>query len=421
MGFGPWAIVLIAGVAAGAATCAGLVTPRRYLAWTGLAGTFTAALLVYGNAGVWRLAGRPDALVAAGLLGLGAAIGGYALASTMLPALTRPHADVPTLVTAPDDGAVHVILLADAEHEEYRPGDLTRTLDLYELSEVPLPPYATRPLVYASEQSRYRRAGGSGARRTVRDVAAALSARPGDETPSLVDVAFCDGGPSLALAIADIASRGGRRIVVAALTVAWTRSFDGAIGDAQALEMRRTGVEIAVTDPLWASHGIAAAAAGRALAAFGDHGLGDGVVLVSAGNPWQWDRHYPAAAEQSTFFAQRVRAELIEAGIPAERIRRAWLDWEQPDVPEAVRHLAALGALHVALMPVDFLFETLGATVDLPLVAEQASFETGIRVEVVPPLGDDPALISALRMEITRASLSLDTAAASSSPGTARG
>lgn len=408
MAFVPWAIVLAAGMASGTTICAALVTPRRRLAWAGLSGGMTAALLAAGVVDVWRLTARPDAVVAAGFVGLGATFGGYALSAALLPSLTRRREHRPELVVAPDDGAVHAILLADAEPAEYRPDEVTRALDLYELAEVPLPPYATRPLVYASERSRYKRAGGSPARRAILDVASALASHPDDESPAGMDVAFCGGGPTLAEAVTAITARGGRRIVVAELTVARTHAFESALDADHALELSRAGIEIAVTDPLWASRGVAAAVARRALAAFGDHGLEDGVVLVFGGNPWQWDRRYPDAAEQAMFFAQRVRVELIEAGLPSERIRQAWLDWEQPDVPEAVRHLAALGAAQIALVPVDLLMGNLAATVDLPLAAEQAAFETGIRIEVVPPLGEDPALVSALRRQIARASLTFE-------------
>lgn len=424
MGFFPWAIVLAAGMGAGATACAALVTPRRLLPWIGLAATAATALLLVGTSSVWRQAPRPEIAVTVGLVGVGACVGGYAFAAALLPATSRHRIAPPVLVVAPDDGVVHTILLADVEYPEYRPDDVTRVLDLYERSDVPLPPYVTRPLIYAAEQARYRRAGGSPARGSVRTLASALAARPEDEAATRVDVAFCNGGPGLAEVIAQVAARGGRRVVVAELTIACTRAFDRAVGDAHALDLSRAGIEVALTEPLWASRGVAAAVARRALKAFGDYGLEDGVVLVSEGNPWQWDRQYPAAAEQSTFFAQRVRAELIDAGLPAERIRQAWLDWEQPDVPEAVRHLAALGAAQIALVPIDFLVDTLASTIDLRSAAEQASIETGIRVEIVAPLGDDPALVSALRAQIARASLTLeapDNDADLSSRGTARG
>ena len=420
-----WEIVFIAGIAGGAATCAGLVAPRRYLPWLAFAGSIAGAALGAGVVGVWNTAITPETAVIAAFVGLGAAIGGYALGAAVLPVVTRLHPRPVAIDGAPDDGTVHLVLLADVEPEDYRPGDLTRTLDLYESVDVPLPPYLTRPLVYASEQARYRRVGRSPARDAVRKVASALGARPDGETPRGVSVAFCSGGATLAETVASLVGLGGRRIIVVALTVAWTREFDHAVADACDLDLRGRGVELVVTEPLWASQGLAAAAARRALTAFGENGLEDGVVLVSEGNPWQWDREYPVAAEQSTFFAQRVRSELVEAGLPTDRIRQAWLEWEQPDIPEAVRHLAALGAAQIALVPVDFLVTTLSAAVDLPLAGERATFETGIRIEVVPPLEDEPALISALRGEIARAATTLevldDTCGGPSSPGTARG
>jgi len=79
------------------------------------------------------------------------------------------------------------------------------------------------------------------------------------------------------------------------------------------------------------------------------------------------------------------------------------MEWEEPDVREAVRHLAALGASHVALVPVDLLFSTLATTVDLPMAAERACLESDVRVALVDPLGDDPAVIAALRKAVTEA------------------
>jgi protoheme ferro-lyase len=380
-------------------------------------------MLAWGVVAIARSTSRPDSIIAAGFLGLGASLGGYALGAALLPSLTRSRVERPALTVGPDDGDVHIILLADAEPDEYHLRDITRTLDLLEDIDVPLPPYLTRPLVYASERTRYHRAGGSPARASIRAIAKALATRPDDEPAIDIRVAFCDGGPDLPDVVAEIAAAGGRRIVIVALSIAMTRALDSAIGGAQDLELSRAGIEIAVTDPLWASGAIASSVARRALSAFGDHGLEDGVVLVSEGNPWQWDRQYPAAAEQSTFFAQRVRAELLEAGLPAERIRQAWLDWEQPDIPEAVRHLAALGAAQIALVPVDFLTQALAVAVDLPFAAERATFETGIHIECVPPLADDPVLIAALRRQIARATLGFEPTDGRrdvSSPGTAR-
>ncbi len=401
MRFLPWVIALVAGTLAGAATCAGFVVRRSRLALAGLAATAAAVLLSFAVVAVWRQTGRPDTPAASILIAFGALMGGYALASELLPALTRPRPVRPRLDAVASEAGIGVILLADAESREYRAGDVTRDLDAFEKWEVPLPPHIARPFVYASERARYRVAGGSPARRAVGAVATALSERlkvAGVAAP--VEVAFCGGGPSAAEAAARLAAGSGGRIVVAALTVAWTPAFDAAAAEVHALDPSREALNVEWTEPLWASHELATRAAEHAFAAFGESAVADGVVLVAMGNPWQFDRVFPAAMEQTTFLSQRIRAELMEAGLPAERVRQAWLEWEEPDVREAVRHLAALGASHVALLPVDLLYESLATVVDLPMAAERAAEESDVHVALAQPMGCDPAIVTALQKAV---------------------
>jgi protoheme ferro-lyase len=290
-----------------------------------------------------------------------------------------------------------VVLLSDSEDEHYDPRAVTAVLTRYEAAEVALPPDVARPFVYASERSRYFRAVGSPARRSVRATATALAARlAADGTAADVRVAFCDPPETLAEVVTNLAREGASRIVVAALTVAWTRSFEVAVAETMALGAETAGVRIEVTDPMWASPHIAAMAAQRSLAALAVDPDAGGVVLVSEGEPWQGDRDDPAPGEQTTFFAQRVRAELIGAGLGADRIRRAWLEWEEPDVSEAVRHLAALGARRIALLPVTFPTEAIATLIDLRFAAERAAEETGTVTAVLRAWDDDPAVVESL-------------------------
>ncbi len=416
MRFLPWALALLAGTMAGATTCAAFVVRRRFLAVVGIAGTVAAVLLALAVAVVFKLTGRPDTLIASVFISLGALAGGYGLASALLPSLTRPRSERVTLGTVAPGSEIGVVLLADAPMDDYRARDVTRELESYERGEVPLPPFAARPFVYGSERARYRAAGTSPARGAVREIAAALSTRlTEDGYAGPVEVGFCEGGPSAAEAVARAASRTGRRIVVARLTVAQTQPFDAAAAEVHALDPSGSDLTVEYTEPLWASHPVAVRAALRALEAFGDDGITDGVVLISRGNPWQFDRMFPDAMEQTTYLAQRIRAELIEAGLPVERVRQAWLEWEEPDVPEAVRHLAALGAQHIALLPVDLLYPDLTTAVDLPLAVERALVESNVRVAVVPPLGADPVAVSALRKAVVEAAHRLDSEAGASS------
>jgi protoheme ferro-lyase len=370
----------------------------------GLAATVAVALLAVAVTAVWAQSGRPDTPVASVLIALGALAGGYALASELLPAATRPRSGRARLDEVVPGTGIGVMLLADAESSDYRARDVTRDLDAFERADVNLPPHVARPFVYASERARYRVGGGSPARRAAASVAACLSARLSDQgVAAPVEVAFCSGGPSAAEVAVRLAARSGRRIVMACLTVAWTQTFDAASTEVHALDPSRRQLAVEPTEPLWASRPIAVRAAERAFAAFGDSEVADGVVLVARGNPWQFDRLFPAAMEQTTFLSQRIRAELIEAGLPTERVRQAWLEWEEPDVREAVRHLAALGAGHVALLPVDLLYDSLATSVDLPMAAERAAAESDVLVALAPPLGDDPALIAALHDSVVEA------------------
>ena len=405
MRFLPWAAALLAGTLAGTTTCAAFVVRRRLLPLVGAGGTLATLLLALAVAVVWKQSGRADTVIASVFIALGALAGGYALASALLPAVTRPSSSHPMLDVVKEGTTIGVVLLADAANDDYAARDVTRDLESYERAEVPLPPFLARPFVYGSERARYRVGDGSPAKRAVRAIAASLSARLADEgMTGPVEVAFCQGNPSAAEAVARLAARSGGHVVIARLSVARTHPLDVAAGEVHALDPGGSRLAIEYTEPLWASHAIAVRAAQSARNAFGDAEVADGVVLVSRGNPWQFDRLFPDAMEQTTFLAQRIRAELIEAGLPAERVRQAWLEWEEPDVPEAVRHLAALGAKHVALLPVDLLFGELATTVDLPMAVERAMAESIVQVAVVQPLGDDPALVGALRRSVIEAS-----------------
>jgi protoheme ferro-lyase len=126
----------------------------------------------------------------------------------------------------------------------------------------------------------------------------------------------------------------------------------------------------------------------------------DGVVLASQGQPWQWDRAYPSACEHATYFSQRVRADLVTRGLREDRVRLAWLDWEEPGVTEVVRHLAALGCVRIRVIPATMPFDTVGTLLDLRDSVDQAGVDAEVSVHVLPAWGDDMSVARALRERI---------------------
>ncbi|MDO8964809.1 MAG: ferrochelatase, partial [Coriobacteriia bacterium] len=286
----------------------------------------------------------------------------------------------------------------------------TRALIDLEDSEIPLPPDAARLLVYTSERGRYARFGGSPARATVRALAVRTSAMLHDRGfAGHATAAFCDPGPTLADALAAAARAGAHRIVVCTLEAGESRAVDAARRDADALELRKAGVTVVHTPPLWSSAGIAAALAARVIEALdGVPGDTDGAVLISEGRPWQWVRTHPTESEHTTYFAQRVRADLIEGGMLADRVRTAWMEWDEPGVTEVVRHLAALGCSRIMLLPVSMPVDTIATLIDLRAAAEQAAVDEGITIGVLPAWGDDPIVATTLCERIVAAAAEFD-------------
>lgn len=393
-----WPLLLITGVLLGVTVCATMVIPRRH-AWMAACGCLLCgAGLGMSLTAVWMAAGRVDTAIASSAIALGAVLGGFALAAAALPSVLLRTRPARQCTDGPASDAVHVIVLADAEPTAYRPSHIARLFADLEDGDIPAPPDAARILAYAAERARYKRIGGSPARDTVRAVAVRTSLLLAERGFSgHATVAFCTGDPSLAEAIACATADGARRIVVAWLGASESRALDQARREVSEAGFEKAGVSIAYTPPLWSSERVVALVVDRVLSCFSElDGSVDGIALVAEGQPWQWDRSHPAAGEQATYLSQRVRAELVERGLPAEHVRLAWLDWTEPGVVEVVRHLTALGCSQIAVVPATMPFDTIGTLLDLRTMAERSAMEGGIVVAVAPAWGDDPAVAEAL-------------------------
>lgn len=404
MRFIPWAIALIASTGAGALVCRALIVRRRIIVAClgGAALASVAAVVAWGA--VWNQAHRPDTVIAVAAISMGTFVGGYALGASLIGSLSGRTQAPLMLVPGPEIGGVHVVLLADEEPESYDPAAVTAGLARYEDGDIDLPPDVARPLVYASERSRYHVAGGSPGRGVVRAVAASLeTALHVRDVASDVTAAFCMGEPSLATAVSDIVSRGGRHIIVAPLAPAWSPAFSEAVHTVPLPSLAGAGVSLETARPLWSSPHMSAMIAQRAVSSLGGDRSTDGVVLLSEGDPWEHTKNHEEYREQMTFLIQRVRAELVQAGVSSNRIKRAWLWLEEPDVAEAIRHLVAVGARNIALVPVTFPTETISTLTDVRYAAERAITDTGAAVTVIAPWGNDPAVVQALKDSVEAA------------------
>ncbi len=399
MQFGPWATALIASVAGGAAVCAALVVRRRWIPLCFAVGTLAAVTDTLACALIWGAAHRFDGLIAAVALSMGAAAGGFALYASILGSRPERRGPVFDGAVAPASPGTHVILLADAEPESYDPAAVTAGLGRFGANDLDLPPEVARPLIYASERSRYHRIGTSPARGAVRGIAATLESRLAgleDATAITVSAAFCTGGPSLAQEVSRSVAGGCRRLVVAPLSAAWSPAFEQALQEVPTPALAAAGVAVETAVPLWASEHLSTMIAQRIVSELGGDRSSDGVVLISEGDPWEQERSQQEYREQMTFLIERVRSELVRAGVAAGRIKRAWLWLEEPDIAEAVRHATAVGARTLVIVPVTYPTETLATLIDVRYAAERAAADTGAAVTVIGAWGDDPAVVESL-------------------------
>lgn len=406
-----WTILLSTAIASGGLVCAGLVSRRRVapLAWMGAAAL--AASTVSAMVQLHRLTGRTDATVAATFIAIGAFLGGFALGAALVPVITRlptpspvgqrgvgrGTGDMPPGDATPDD-VPWIVFVAAGQPEHYAPSTVTQYFARLAQADVRLPGETARVLAYLSERVRYRGAGMDPSRPVVREVVERATRKLRDSGfAGRTAEAWLQGTPRLADALELAATHGARDIAVVMLGVAESYEFDHAIKEAQTLELGSAGVRVEYAPPLWADERLTAVVEERVLAALpGGVRKSDGVLLVASGQPWQWDRTHPQGSEHETFFCQKVRAEFLGAGLAQSHVRTAWLDWQEPDVTEAVRHLSAVGCERIVVVPATAPADTLAIVTELPAAVAQAAAGEAVSVQVLHGWGDDDTVAEVL-------------------------
>jgi protoheme ferro-lyase len=394
-----FAILLATAILSGSATCLALVLGRSMLPATVSAAVASFAVASWAVYMVERVSGRTDSAIGAAFIGLGGLLGGFALAAALVPVVTRPQR-LPDLPAPPVGslGTLAFIVVADGRPEHYDPSVMTESLDLLSDTDVPVPSDTIRVFAYLSERMRYRSAGLDPSRHVVREVTqrAKEALRAGGVDAPLYE-AWLHGTPRLADAMVTAVQSGARDIIVVPLEVAETVRLARARAAAERLAPAHGPVRLLVCPPLWAEPRLVGIVAERVLTALprGPRST-DGAVLVADGQPWQWDREHPASCEHETFFMQRVRQALVNSGMDESHVRTAWLDWQDPGVTEAVRHLAALGCERIVVCPATTPADNLETAVDLPTAVGQAVLDASIRIEVLHGWGADPVVAEVL-------------------------
>lgn len=392
-----WLALLAGCVVFGAAVVAALVLPRAIAPLASIVGLvgLVGALDAFGTLAARY--GSFEAVSAATLVLLAGTAAGFSVAATALPHLaprSRPIA-MPTRTEGPSSDAL--VLVACSEPERYDPRAVaTRQNLLAESAEIEVPATAL-PFVFYADKARYRAAGGRApgyaiARELVTRVGACLG-----ERVALVEPAWCHGPTSLTGAVARLAAEGATRVSVVVLGALESAQLDEARSILDRSLRDSEGPSVVFGPPVWTDRRLPQRLAERVLAVTEGVSLAEaGVVLVDQGLPPLWERRYAAAANVENYFDQRVRMLLCEAGLSEQHVRIAWLDWQTPDVTEAVRHLAALGCTRIVVAAATIALPTLETVLDLGHAISLARVPEGVHVVTLRPWGDDEAFVDAV-------------------------
>lgn len=400
-----WILLLVGAAVTGASIAYIMAVPRRWLPVPGVFGLLgaTTAIRSVGMVLSWHQPG--SSVMTATLMGAGISAG-YWLASASLPLWARQGTDFRRDQQAGAAAASTVaIVLSFAAPERYR---ITRAAahirQLIESEALTLPTSAL-PFVFLSERARYRAIGGYlPARASVTATAEQLERLLPVSAFGNVLAAFSDGSPTLRQSVAAAREAGAQRIVVVTL------GPDGSLPAREALcELESVGepesaqASVTFAPSIWFSEELA----GRLVTRILDTTRGVlpdevGVALIGEGQPSAWEEFDHGWRERENYFNQRVRLLLTEHGIQPENIRTAWLEWQSPDVTEAVRHLAALGCVRIVVAPSTIPCVTLGTALDLEHMVASARVNENVHTVTLTPWGDDPAFAAAAAAAILR-------------------
>lgn len=397
-----WIALIACGALAGVAMVGALALTRRAQPLAIIVMLAALSGSAWGLTTLIAEAGRFDVAAAATMLGIASAFSGYSLGAGLLLS-ARPRAVPPAgLEPGGDDPRTAVIVLADIEPRTYSPADAASVMRLMEEADVPPVPITLAPFLFAGQRARYQGVGGlSPAHDSVRAVAMRLRTLLDAETFADPVIATCDRDDPLSEVVAGAVSAGHRTVIVASLAVGSGRPADAAMRAVDALRPPDAGVRVMDAGVLWYSDAVASLVARRALSACEGAEDSTGVVLVAHGQPPAWERMYPDYDGREIAFLSRVQGLLVDGGLRPGNVRVAWSGWRDPDVPEAVRHLAALGCARVLVSPACDPVECLDTLLDLPAAVRIA--RVSVPTRVLSAWGDAPEVAEALASAVRKA------------------
>jgi len=216
--------------------------------------------------------------------------------------------------------------------------------------------------------------------------------------------AYVNDWPTINQVLLTVIARGANRITILNLFTAECFEYHLAIDEMKRIDYSNIGLTIEQTPFLGKSPKILDYLGGKIKDKFpqGADLQQVGILLISEGQPEEWDKHYPLIEEENSF-RNALTKKLQKFGIPEQNIRNVWLDYRTPQIEDGVQELIDSGCQTIIAVAISEPIDGLNTLLTIPERVAKITEKSNVQVITVGGWNDDSEIIKIYLGLITKA------------------
>ena len=311
-----------------------------------------------------------------------------------------------------------VIVLAKGESEDYTPLPMIRKYNAKANSKVPQKHILLQPFEFFKVKRKYAKIVGTSDELSAEEIRANLSGNPYKKIlksvmkkleGSFLDIdeyqeAYVNDWPTLNQALLRTISVGSKDITILNLFHADSFEYQLAIEEMRRIDYSKIGVTIKQTDFLTQSDEIQSFIVKKIKEATPENldKNNVGIILITDGQPEQWDETYPLIEMEDTFVIN-IRSKLTKEGFNERLILKACLENREPSLLSAFNDLKESKCRTIIAVNTTTPIDCLDSLVEVSLALERPAKEADIDLLSVGAFNDDQDAINVYLALITNA------------------
>ncbi|MBN1329389.1 MAG: hypothetical protein JXA54_07940 [Candidatus Heimdallarchaeota archaeon] len=317
-----------------------------------------------------------------------------------------------------DEEKTAVLVLAKGEAEEYNPLALIRKYYKKEETGVKQKHKLFQPFEFFKVKRKYRQiikgqtkdtkdeikieVPGNPYRKIMRSMVSKL-----DESFLDYDMyqeVFVDDWPTINQGLLTAISRGSSKITILNLFMSENFEYELAIQEMKKIDYSKINIIIEQTDFLARNEALQDLIAKKILEKIPKDSTKSeiGVILVSEGQPEEWDKLYPTTEEEN-HFRDKIKKKLIAGKILEENIAYAWIENRSPTLKEAFDKLATNNCQTIIYIATSIPIDGVETIYTLPVTLNKLAQEKNIKIIQLNAWNDDKDVIQIYLSLITNA------------------